>query len=125
MGDIDGMSPDELKAKVRELLAQKAEDNATIADLKAQIGVADGDETPAAAPSTPKQSNAQMEEEMAKQKQAMIDAMLADGTISQEEYEEMVERNRREQEEADKLKQKAKAWCGCRCRNCHRCLDHA
>ena len=117
MGDIDAMSPEALKVKVRELLNQKAEDNATIADLKAQIGAAGGDETPAAAsePAAPRQSEAQMAEEMEKQKQAMIDAMLADGTISQEEYEEMVERNRREKEEVDKLAQKKLGWCGRRC----------
>ena len=45
----------------------------------------------------------------------MIDAMLADGTISQEEYEEMMERNRREKEEAENKARRAKAWCVPRC----------
>ena len=38
MADLDGMSVEELKAKVQELLAQKEEDARTIADLKGQLG---------------------------------------------------------------------------------------
>ena len=38
MADLDGMSVEELKAKVQELLAQKDEDARTIADLKGQLG---------------------------------------------------------------------------------------
>ena len=99
--DIDAMSPDELKQKVRELLKQKEEADATIASLRQQLdGGAGGGAAPelASPATTPKKSEAQMAEEMEKQKQAMIDAMLADGTISQEEYEDMMERNRREKE---------------------------
>jgi hypothetical protein len=112
--DIDAMSPDELKQKVRELLKQKEEADATIASLRQQLdGGAGGGAAPelASPATTPKKSEAQMAEEMQKQKQAMIDAMLADGTISQEEYEEMIERNRREKEEQETKARKANAWC--------------
>lgn len=117
--DIDAMSPEELKAKVRELLKQKEEDDATIARLREQIGGADGGG--AAAPAAPREAadpsvapvktEQEMAAEMEKQKQAMIDAMLADGTISQEEYEDMMERNRREKEVQQLKARRKKAWC--------------
>ena len=123
--DIDGMSAEELKAKVRELLKQKEEDDATIAALRAELG---GGGAPAGVPAaetpgvTPVKTEREMAQEMEKQKQAMIEAMLADGTISQEEYEEMIERNRREKEEQQLKARRAKAWCALLRPCCARCV---
>jgi hypothetical protein len=113
--DIDGMSAEELKAKVRELLKQKEEDDATIASLRAELGgggEAAGAPVELASPgATPGKTEQEMAAEMEKQKQSMIEAMLADGTISQEEYEEMIERNRREKEEQQLKARRTTAWC--------------
>eukprot|EP01043_Picozoa_sp_COSAG02_P041637 COSAG02_NODE_3468_length_6694_cov_2.962092_1_plen_354_part_00 len=106
------MSAEELKAKVRELLKQKEEDDATIAALRAELSGGGAPSPAAETPSvTPVKTEREMAEEMEKQKQAMIEAMLADGTISQEEYEDMIERNRREKEEQQLKARKLKAWC--------------
>ena len=112
MADLDGMSVEELKAKVQELLAQKEEDARTIADLKGQLGMPlEAAESPTPAMSSERKTQMELEAEMEKQQQEMYDQMLTDGTLTQEEYDDMMERKEREKEQkAQEQKQKA-AWC--------------
>lgn len=111
MADLDGMSVEELKAKVQELLAQKEEDARTIADLKGQLGMPlEAAESPTPAMSSERKTQMELEAEMEKQQQEMYDQMLTDGTLTQEEYDDMMERKEREKEQkAQEQKQKA-AW---------------
>jgi hypothetical protein len=111
--DVDAMDVDALRATAHELIAVNAQNAATIADLRAQLGgevVASPRASPAASPMPKQMTQADMEAEMELQKQQMIEAMLADGTISQEEFEEMVERNAREKEKEQTLQRKRQAW---------------